>query len=237
LKATFSGFKRADKEVNRVLLLDILLNGHSLEEIEKVEEVTEHYPFAGINRKVVRVYGLTREAIDVQEIYKERANIIAPTLCSLQTYEMCSTSDTAYWHKSRNESQPLTIHDLGVISRYMVITPEVVVSSKKAKTITEDCEYGFTSFMEYIINGSFKIGNWFVEYDNKNKKFSIYYTSTIGSANTELVYQSEEYNKDATFSLVLYLIKKVYADIIENEKEEFKSDCFIVERWIREKGK
>jgi hypothetical protein len=229
-----SGFRRADTELNRVLLLDILLGGYSVEEIEKVEEVTNHAPFAGIDRKRVRVYGLTKEAINVQEIYKERESILTPTICSIQNYETCTVSDVAYCHKAKTSEKPLKIHDLGIISQHMVITPDTVISSKKARPCTE-CEYGFVSFMDYVLNGHFEIGHWNVTYNEKNREFTIYYTSEneSGIETAELVYQSIEYSKDATFALVLYLIKKVHENM---ENMEITSDWFTVERWVREKA-
>lgn len=230
-----SGFRRADTELNRVLLLDILLGNYSVEEIEKVEEVTNHAPFAGVDRKRVRVYGLTKEAINVQEIYKERESILTPTICSIQNYETCTVSDVAYCHKAKSSDKPLKIHDLGVISAHMVITPDTVISSKKARPCTE-CEYGFVSFMEYVLYGHFELDKWKVSYNEAKKEFTIYYTSKneSGIETSELVYQSIEYSKDATFALVLYLIKKVYAN---TENMEITSDWFTVERWVREKGR
>lgn len=232
MDSALSGFKRADKELNRILLLDLLLNGYSIEEIEKVEEVTEHNFFAGEDRKIVRIYALTREAVDIHKIYKERSEILTPTICSLQTYEMNTISDVAYYHKSRGKEHRLRIHDLGIIAQYMVITPEVVISSKKARPIS-DCEYGFESFMDYVLYGKFEIGNWIVSYNDKNKEFAIRYKSTVGDS-VELVYLSCEYSKEATFNLVLYLIRKVYDVLVE--EQEFKPDWFVVERWEREEG-
>lgn len=231
---TFSQFKRADSDVKRVLLLDILLNGYSLEDIEKIEEVTEHRPFAGFNRKVVRVFGLTKEAIDVKELYAERDNMIKPTICSLQSFEVSTVSDVVYCHKAKGSEYPLKIHDLGIIASEMVITEDIVISPKKARNLDE-CEYGFTSFMEYVLNNKFEIDGWNVSYDESNKLFEIYYTSKKGG-NKELVYQSEEYGKDATFALVLYLIRKVYAELVRRN-EKFTPDWFTVERWVREKGR
>lgn len=230
-----SGFRRADTELNRVLLLDILLGNYSVEEIEKVEEVTNHAPFAGIDRKRVRVYGLTKEAINVQEIYKERESILTPTICSIQNYEMCTVSDVAYCHKAKTSEKPLKIHDLGIISPHMVITPDTVISSRKARPCTE-CEYGFVSFMDYVLYGHFELDKWKVSYNEAKKEFTIYYTSKneSGIETAELVYQSIEYSKDATFALVLYLIKKVHANM---ENMEITSDWFTVERWVREKGR
>lgn len=229
-----TGFKRADSEASRVLLLDILLNGHSLDEIEMIEEVNEHTPFAGMDMQIRRVYGLTREAIDVRAIYQERSSIVIPVICSLQTFEMQTVSDVVYCHKPKGSENPLKIHDLGVISSHMVITSDTVISSKKARGLDE-CEYGFASFMEYVLKGSFELENWRVEYDDEDKTFEIYYRSTKGN-NSTLVFQSVEYNKDATFSLVLYLIKKVYAEMVARNVE-FTPDWFTVERWIREKGR
>lgn len=234
MENTFTRFKRADTDITSVLLLDILLNGYRLEEIEKIEEVAEHRPFAGFNRKIRRVYGVTKEAMDVRAICKERASIVTPTICSLQSYEISTVSDVVYCHKAKDDKTPLKIHDLGIISPHMVITSDTVISSKKARVI-DDCEYGFTSFMDYVLYGKFDIANWKVVYDDIDKEFNIYYTST-NSNNTLLVYQSEEYGKDATFSLVLYLIKKVYAELVRKD-EKFTPDQFIVERWVREKGR
>lgn len=234
MDAMFSQFKKADSDVRRVLLLDILLNGYSLENIEKIEQVTEHRPFAGFNRKVVRVFGLTKEAIDVKEIYAERDSMIKPIICSMQSFEVSTDSDVVYCHKAKGDEYPLKIHDLGIISPYMVITPDVVISSKAARPLNE-CEYGFTSFMEYILNNGFEISNWSVQYKEDEKLFEIYYTSKKGG-NKELVFQSVEYGKEATFALVLYLIKKVYAELVRKE-EKFTPDWFTVERWVREKGR
>lgn len=229
----FTQFKRADIELNRVLLLDLLLNGYSVEEIEKVEKITKHEPFAGIDRKTVRVYGLTREAVDINVFYQERENILTPTICSIQNYEMCTVSDVAYCYKAKDPEKPLKIHDLGVISPHMVITPDTVISSNKARPCTE-CEYGFTYFMDYVLYGKFSMDKWEVSYSNKKKEFVIQYNSKDkdGNIHTELIYQSTERSKDSTFALVLYLIKKVSANM-GNTKQTM--DCFVVERWKREK--
>ncbi len=229
----FTQFKRADVELNRVLLLDLLLNGYSVEQIEKVEVIEKHEPFAGIDRKTVRVYGLTREAVDSKIFYQERESILTPTICSIQSYEMCTVSDIAYYHKAKGSEKPLKIHDLGIISPHMVITPDTVISSNKARPYTE-CEYGFTYFMDYVLYGKFRMGKWEVSYNNKKKEFVIRYNSEDkdGNPSTELVFQSNERGKDSTFALVLYLIKKVSAEM---ENTQQTADWFVVERWKREK--
>jgi hypothetical protein len=216
-----------------VLLLDLLLNGYSVEEIEKVEQITNHTPFAGIDRRTIRVYGLTNEAVDTKVFYKEREEILTPTICSIQSYEMYTVSDVAYCYKAKSSEKPLKIHDLGVISAHMVITPDTVISSNKAKPYT-DCEYGFEYFMDYVLNGRFVMDKWEVCYTDSKKEFVIRYTSKDenGNESTELVYQSNEYSKDSTFALVLYLIKKVGATM---ENTKITADWFTVERWVREK--
>ena len=160
--------------------------------------------------------------------------MIKPIICSMQSFEISTDSDVVYCHKAKGDEYPLKIHDLGIISPYMVITPDVVISSKAARPLNE-CEYGFTSFMEYILNNGFEISNWSVQYKEDEKLFEIYYTSKKGG-NKELVFQSVEYGKEATFALVLYLIKKVYAELVR-KNEKFTPDWFTVERWVREKGR
>ena len=174
-----------------------------------------------------KIFGVTNEFVDIKSIEDELSEIQVPMICSPQSFDIYSTTKTICTYRADIPVKPLYINDMGVISPLMVITPDCIVSSNLAKSVEEAKDKGFMFFVDYVLKGECKLGGWDISF--KNKEFKIYYTSKHEDIETtELLYQAFELDKTATYKLVLYIIKKV-----ANTFEEYKSDNFVGEVWVK----
>lgn len=226
----FNKYKWQDGK-ERVLFLYLILNNYNLDKVEKVIEIVQSKTF-GMEFK--KIFGVTSEFVDVQRIEAELAEIKPPVVCSLQSYELYSTSETIYSYYSKEESKPLYINDMGVISPLMVISENCIVSSNLAKNVETTSEYGFMYFVDYVLKGYCRLKNWEITY--KDRRFDINYITVIEEngkkrEHKEMLYQAQELDQTATFKLVLYIIKKVAGEI-----EELMPDNYKAETWRLEKN-
>lgn len=220
---TFSKYKKIDGKT-RVQLLYLILNNYDLSKVEIVVETVEKKKFGAEFRKI---FGVTNEFVDIKSIEDELSEIQVPMICSPQSFDIYSTTKTICTYRADIPIKPLYINDMGVISPLMVITPDCIVSSNLAKSVEEAKDKGFMFFVDYVLKGECKLGGWDISF--KNKEFKIYYTSKHEDIETtELLYQAFELDKTATYKLVLYIIKKV-----ANTFEEYKSDNFVGEVWVK----
>ena len=164
----FNRYKKADGK-SRILLLYLILNNYDLDKVEKVVEVVQPENF-GLEFR--RIYGETTEYVDVKAIDAELAKIRVPIICSPQSYEINSTAEIIHAYRPKIPERPLYINDMGVISPMMIITEDCIVSSNIAASVENSKEKGFMYFVDYVLKGECKVGNWVIEYKDKERKSS-----------------------------------------------------------------
>lgn len=218
---SFRRYKKDDGKY-RVLLLYLLLNNYDLEKIENVVELEQVEEFG---LKFTKIYGDTTEYVDISKIDKDLAAIKTPIICSPQSYEIYSTDKTIQVYKPKIEEKPLYINDMGIISQYMVIDENYVVSNNLAAKVESSDEKGFMFFVDYILKGVCTVGNWEISY--QEKEFNIYYLARKDNrVYKQLLYNAIELDLTSSFKLVLYIIRKAVEDM-----DEFPPDNFTTERW------
>lgn len=199
-------FTKYEKSSNdtKILLIYLLLNGLAVNQVKRLEEVEESRLFG---LKVKKVYGITPEYIDCQRIEKEIEAIQSPIVCSRQTFEYYCDERVIYTYKARQEDSPLWINDMGVVSKVMVIEEDCVITSNKAKSMSDTTEFGFMYFYDYVLKEECEVGKWHITYSNK--VLSVYYKSDNDDTQSEeLLFSAIEIDKTSTYKLVLYIIKK-----------------------------
>lgn len=175
-----------------------------MEKIKVVEEKEDE------RRKVI--YGITSEAVNGRQFEQEIENILAPTICSPQSYELYSKSKLIHIYTPETKGD-IWINDMSVISKIMVITKNCIVSSNLAKEEVDNIEqYGFMYFYHYVLDGEMRLENWHVIYDEG--LFQIFYTGQIENSDMKenrefLLFSSQEIDKTATYKFVLYIISKM----------------------------
>ena len=90
----FTKYQKKNND-SKVLLLYLLLNGNDMEKIKLVEEAEDS------RRKVI--YGVTSEAVNGRKFEQEIEAIEAPTVCSMQSYELYSDSKIIHIYTKENE--------------------------------------------------------------------------------------------------------------------------------------
>ncbi len=204
-----------ERDGSRVLMVYLILNDWH-KNVESLEEIEENRAF-GLRLK--KVYGLTKDHIDTAKIYREIEAIENPVICSDASYEYYADSPFIYTYKPKDQSQPLVINDMSVISKTMVVADNYVVSDNKARSFMEaNVLCGFTHFMQYVLYNQFRLDKWDVSYEDN--VFTICYDG-------EELYSAFEIDKTSTYKLVIYLIRKA------GDKANVKSDNFVCERYTR----
>lgn len=221
----FSRYRRQDNKES-ILLLYLILNKYDISKVEYAVETVQNKMFGVELRKI---YGVTSEFVDIQKIENELAEIHVPVICSMQSYELNSNADIIYTYVPKEPNKPLYINDMDIISPFMVITEQCIVSSNLAKSVEDTKNFGFMFFVDYVLNGKCIVGNWEITY--VNKEFSVYYSSKAKGeeVHKELLYKALELDQTSTFKLVLYIVKKVAQEI-----DNITSDNYTEETWKRE---
>lgn len=221
----FTKYKKSDDRTH-VLLLYLILNGYDLSKVEVMNEVAEKKLF-GVEYR--RVFGATTEFVNIPKIEGDLAQIKVPVVCSPLSYETYSTAEKIYSYKAKEKEKPLYINDMGIISPYMIITEERIVSSNLAANVESADKKGFMYFVEYVLKNRFSIGDWEVEY--KENEFTICFTTVKnGEKRKELLYRALELDQTSTFRLVLYLIDKVVETMEEFPPDNFTQETYVLER-------
>lgn len=208
---------RKSENKSRILLLYLVINGYDLSKIERVIKVDQSKDF-GLHFQ--RLFGETTEYVDVNAIYEDLAKIQVPIVCSLMSYEVYSNDKYIQVYSSKVKGKPLYINDMGIISKYMVIDKDFVISSKIASPVETADTKGFMYFVDYVLNDKCEVGDWKIIY--KNKEFDIYY---IENGEELLLYHAIEFDKTSSFKLVLYVIEKAV-----EKMEEIKPDNYVMEQ-------
>jgi len=204
----FTKYQKKNND-SKVLLLYLLLNGNDMEKIKLVEEAEDS------RRKVI--YGVTSEAVNGRKFEQEIEAIEAPTVCSMQSYELYSDSKIIHIYTKENNEQKFWINDMSVISKTMVILEDCVVSSNVAHEAEDVKEYGFMHFYEYALKGEMKLGKWHVQYTKENE-FKIFYK---GEKDKEfLLFSSVEIDRTATYKFVLYIISKSQEELMGGVQQD-----------------
>ena len=188
-----------------VLLMYLLLNGYDAKNIEYTVTQTEEKQ----NPKLIKVYAITKDFVNISLIQKEIENIQAPRICSLASYNNYSTEPIIHFYeKDKASENRLWINDLDIISKIMIISEDAVVSSKLAKPL-EDCKHrGFMYFYDYVMKDACLIGKWHIQYSNSDRIFSVYYSDNPTSKEETLLYSVIEIDKSSTYKMVIYIIRK-----------------------------
>lgn len=210
----------------KVLLMYLRLNDYDLSKVKRLEQVEENRQF---DLKIKKIYGVTQEYVDITTMEKEIENIVCPIICSeVQSYECYSNEPIIYIYTAQSAEQPLLINDMSVISKAMLVTRDCIISSYKARPVTECEEKGFMYFYNYVLYEKCVINGWRMEY-GKDKIFRVSYKSEDNDKKLteyDTLFEACEIDKTSTYKLVLYIIKKVSKQI-----NEWKSDNFKVEKY------
>lgn len=214
----FSKYRKSNDDT-KVLLIYLILAGFEMSKVIRLEESEEK---RGLGVTVKKVFGITKDYVDVRKIESDLEGIIDPTICSNETFEYYAKADVIYTFNPQMSDRPLLINDLDVISEKMIISEKEVVSSNPAKSLMDTENLGFMFFYEYVMKSEVRINNWRISYHNDI--FNIYYCSVDGGkiVREELLFSGIEMDKASTYKMVIYIIKKVAPDI-----EEWQSDNFI----------
>ena len=205
-----------------VQLMYLILNGFDLSQVETIHTTEEDKSF-GI--KIRKVYGNTKEYVDVKKIEREIENTQYPTICSPVSFELYSKNPRIYLHQPMIEDKPLVINDMGVISRFMIITEDRVISSNEAKPISDTADCGFTFFMQYVLKGDVIVGKWHITYINNVFNIS-YLSEKDGEIIEESLYTAIEMGKTTTFKMVIYIIRKVASTLDDWAGDNFETQSY-----------
>lgn len=221
MKLLFTKYRKSDSDT-KVLLIYLLLNKYEINQIRQLEETEEDRMFG---LRIKKIYGVTKEYVDVRKIEEEIESIQNPIICSPQSYEYYATSNIIHMY-TPEENGKLVINDMDVISKIMVITEQCIVSSNIAKKIGDIKNYGFMFFYDYVIKSETKIGKWRMVYNDK--VFSIFYRSEIEKCreNEELLYSAIEIDKTSTYKMVIYIIGKAAGDITGWTADNFLCETY-----------
>lgn len=210
----------------KVLLMYLRLNDYDLSKVKRLEQVEENRQF---DLKIKKIYGVTQEYVDVPQIEKEIENIVCPIICSeVQSYECYSNEPIIYIYTAQSPEQPLLINDMSVISKAMLVTRDCIISSNKARPVTECDEKGFMFFYNYVLYEKCVINGWRMEY-GKDKVFRVSYRSEDSDKELkdyDTLFEACEIDKTSTYKLVLYIIKKVNKQINEWKSDNFKAEKY-----------
>lgn len=221
-------YKKQDGS-SRVLLLFLLLGGNDVSKIDHYEEETEERLFG---LKIRKIYGVTSEYVDTAAMEREIEDVQCPVICSEQLFESYVQSETLYKYEAKIEDRPLYINDMGVLSKAMIITKDYVVSSNRALSETEadPDNLGFMFFAEYVTRNSVSIGSWKLSYDSDidGGTFDIYYVSSDDNEmeRRELIYSISSVDKPSTYKIVIYIIRKVAAQLEDIAADNFKETVY-----------
>lgn len=211
----------------KVLLMYLRLNGYDLSKVGRLEQVEENRQF---NLTIKKIYGVTREYVDIQKIEREIESIICPIICSeVQSFECYSNEPTIFIYTPQFTDSPLWINDMGVISKTMLVSKDFIISSNEALPFTESDNNGFMYFYNYVLYEKCVIGNWRMEY-GKDKIFRVFYKEDDDGSGKltsyETLFEACEIDKTSTYKLVLYIIKKASVEV-----DEWKADNYQAEKY------
>lgn len=200
----FNKYQKAS-DSTKILFMYLLLNGYDIKNVEYIVEEEESRLFG---LKIKKVYGITKDFVDVKRIEKEIDAIPTPIICSPLSFEYYSDANIIHAYEAELKDSPLWINDLSIISPIMVISENRVISNCIAKPLAETDENGFMFFYDYVLREECVVGKWRMVYSDK--VFTIYYTSSDkhGNPHEELMYSAIEIDKTSTYKLVIYVIKK-----------------------------
>ncbi len=197
---------RLSTDNTKIMLIHLLLNGFDIRNIEWLEDIEDNRQY-GI--KIKKVFGITKDFVDVKKIEQEIESIQIPLICSPLSYEYYSDAPTIYIYEAELPNVPLWINDMNVISKVMMISENRVVSSNPAFPLQDErCRSkGFMYFYDYALKDECVIGKWHLTY--RDKVFSIYYNSEYKNISEELLlYSVEGSDKMSSYKMAIYVITR-----------------------------
>lgn len=211
------------KNEYEVMLLYLLLVGGNVKKIKDLQTVTDSRSFG---TEITKIVALTSEYVNVPMIEQEISEIRNINICSLQTYEYFSKSDTVYAYTPAIADKPLLINDMDILSNVMVITDDVVISSNEANSIMDSDNLGFDFFKQYVVKSEVTVGQWHIKWDNET--FSVSYITEDKNKNLleDVVYYAVNFSKAYSYRLVLFIISKAAQVIDEWDNDNFKATIY-----------
>ena len=110
----------------------------------------------------------------------------------------------------------------------MVINKNYIVSSNRAKPVTESKNRGFMYFRDYVLYSDVVINKWHITFsDGDIKIFSVYYINDTDNENDEeIIYQAMEIDKSYTYKMLIYIIRKCCDSFDENLADNFEEESY-----------
>lgn len=218
-------FNKYKKDTNdyKVMLLYLLLNEYSLQNVKYIEEYQD-VKKEGLS--INKLYAVTKDFVNVQEIEKEVSETFIPHICSRTMIEHYINEPYIHIYTPNYNNSSLYINDMSVISKFMVIEEDYIISSSVAKDMQSARKTGFMFFYNYVLNNSFKLEQWYVEYNNND--FNVYYYTTKEQKEKLLLFSATNIDKANTYQIVLYIISKISC-----QEKEYKSDNFNIETYVK----
>lgn len=221
----FAKYKKSS-DCTKILLMYLLLNGYGVKNVEWVEESEENRQYG---LKIKKIYGITKDFVDIKRIEQDMEKIQIPLICSPLSYEYYSDAPQVFTFERAIPDVPLWINDMNVISKVMIITEDKVVSSNPAFPLVDDrcCSKGFMYFHSYVINNDCTIGKWHMTYSDSDSSFSIFYLSTNKNITEELLmYRADGIDKMSSYKLVIYVISRASLGIDQWIPDNFEQQCY-----------
>lgn len=224
----FENYVKKNGDITRVLFIYLLLNKYKLENIQRAI-VHINNPKNLPNAQTEMVYAETTEAVDIEEIDKEVGSIIVPTICTETTFQLYTNFDEIICYTPENKKKSLYIDDMDIISPFMIIQEDMIVTTSIAKPI-EKATHGLMCFSKYVLTSECEVGNWYIKYIEGSKEFIVKYGDKKEKAET--LYRAKEYDKTTTFRLVLYIIKKACI-LLDEEKKWEVTENYRIDKYSR----
>lgn len=222
----FEHYVKKNGDVIRVLFIYLLLNNYDLKKVKRAIVHIDN-PKNSPNAQTEMVFAETTEAIDIEEIDREVSEIIVPTICTETTFQIYTSFNEIICYTPENGKEKLFVDDMSIISPFMIIQENMIVTTSIAKPISE-ATHGLMSFVEYVLTSECCVGKWHIKYIEESKEFTISY----GEKNKEILYRAKEYDKTTTFRLVLYIVKKTCDKLNKQGKWEV-SENYKIDRYNR----
>jgi hypothetical protein len=224
----FKDYVKKNDDTTTILFIYLLLNGYKLENIKKIVKHIDN-PKNFPNAYTEILYAETTEAVDITEINKEVNSIIVPTICTEATFQLYTDFNEIICYTPENKAKKLYVDDLDIISAFMIIQENMIVTTSMAKSLGE-ATHGLMCFVEYVLTSECRIGKWHIKYLEENKEFIISYINDNKSE--QVCYKAQEYDKVTTFRLVLYVTKKACEQLDKNGNWKV-SENYKTERYSR----
>lgn len=223
----FENYVKKNGDITRILFIYLLLNKHDLKSVQRAIVHIDN-PKNSPNAQTEMVYAETTEAVDIEAIDKEVGSIIVPTICTETTFQLYTNFDEIICYTPENKKKNLYVDDMDIISPFMIIQEDMIVTTSIAKPI-DKATHGLMCFAKYVLTSECEVGKWHIRYIEESKEFIVKYGD---EKKTETLYRAKEYDKTTTFRLVLYIIKKACI-LLDKENEWEVTENYKIDKYSR----